>query len=291
MRTLAQNGKPHKPKGEPLHALPGGQHAPEKSTQPEGYVAARRTTRRVRLFRDKKSHIPKGATGKTAQQEVCKPPDETPHRSATCSSRTNRRVRRSQRHLDRDEHEEEPHDPEGASLHLSGNATFAPDGAAQPEGCVARAALGASLVREETRTARMVRQNKPRNNKGANHDTPLCTAQPLARAAQPGGCVAPCGSLCRGAARPGERVARATIGRTRPRYCRTTRRARRSTQSTVLRVRKRQPHYPERGSLQIPFGVVCVRGEPHKPLFALLDPHNLRSTSHQGSWRGQRAPA
>ena len=216
VHTFAHNGKPHKPKGEPLHAPPGGQCTPGKSAQLEGCVPARRTNRRVRLLRDKKPHNLKGATKKTAQKEGCKPQHAAPHRTGTSSSRTTRRVRRSQRRLDRGEHEEEPQDPEGASLHLSGNATLAPDGAARPEGCVARAAVGALLAPEIPRTARGLLQKKPRNNKGAKSHTPLCTAQPLARASQPKGCVAPCVPLCGGAGRPGGCVARATIGGTRP---------------------------------------------------------------------------
>ena len=86
---------------------------------------------------------------------------------------------------------------------MSGNATFAPKEAAQSEGCVSRAALGASLAAEKPRIARGVRQNTPRINKGAKIHTLLCTAQLQARAAHPEGCVAPSVPSCEGAARPG----------------------------------------------------------------------------------------
>jgi len=265
VHAFALNGQPHNPRREPLHAPPGGQLAPGKSTQPKVCVPERRTTRKVRLIGDKKWHNPKGATKRAAQQEGGKTSHAAPHITATSASRTTQRVRRSQRLLDRGKHEEEPHDPEGASIHPFGNAALASDGAAHLEGGVAHAALGASLARERTCTARRVRQNEPRINKGANNHTPLRIAQPLARAAQPEGCVPLCAPLRGGAPRPGGCVARATIGVTRPRGCRTTQRVRRSTQLTVLRVRQREPHYPEGRSLRMPFGVALVRRGAAQP--------------------------
>jgi len=102
-------------------------------------------------------------------------------------------------------------------------------------------------------------------NKSANHHTPLRTAQPEARAAQPEGCVALCASLGWGAPRPEGCVARAIIGGTRPKRCRTTRKVRRSTQLSVLRVRQRETHNPDGGSLRMLFGVARVRWEAATP--------------------------
>ena len=137
VHAFAKHGKPHNPKGEPLHAPPGGQLAPGKSSQPEGCVPERRTTRSVRLLGDKKPHNPKGATKKAAQQEGenrltplrtatpqaraaqpkgCVSLSATWIGASTRRSRTTRRVRHSTLPAMRPLRQTEPHNPKGASL-------------------------------------------------------------------------------------------------------------------------------------------------------------------------------
>jgi len=156
VHAFAKNEKPHNPKSEPLHAPPGGQIAPGKSSQPEGCVPERRTARRVRLLGDKKPHNPKGATKKTAQQAG--ETHHTPHRTAqpqagaakpkgcvalsatwigasTRRSRTTRRVRHSTLPEMRPLRQTEPHNPKGASLTRRSARHSRQKKPAQPEGC------------------------------------------------------------------------------------------------------------------------------------------------------------
>jgi len=156
VHAFAKNGKPDDPKSEPLHAPPGGQLAPGKSSQPEGCVPERRTTRTVRVLGDKKPQNPKGATKKTAQQDGEN--NQTPLRTAqpqaraaqpkgcvalsatwigasTRRSRTTRRVRHSTLPEVRPLHQTEPHNPKGASLTRRSARCLRQMKPAQTEGC------------------------------------------------------------------------------------------------------------------------------------------------------------
>ena len=156
VHAFAKNGKPHNPKGETLHAPPGGQLAPGKSSQPEGCDPERRTTRRVRLLGHKIPLNPKGATKKTAKQEGEN--HHTPLRTAqpqaraaqpkgcvalsatwigtsTRRSRTTRRVRHSTLPAMRPLRQTEPHNPKGATLTRRSVLRLREKEPAQPEGC------------------------------------------------------------------------------------------------------------------------------------------------------------
>ena len=156
MHAFAKNGKPHNPKGEPLHAPPQSQLAPGKSSQPEGCAPERRTTRRVRLLGDKIPLNPKGATKKTAKQEgenhhtplrTAQPqaraakPKGCVALSATRIGASKRRSRatRSVRHSTllamRPLRQTEPHNSKGVSLTRLSARRSRLKKPAQPEGC------------------------------------------------------------------------------------------------------------------------------------------------------------
>jgi len=156
VHAFAKNGKAQNPKGETLHAPPGGQLAPGKSSQPEGCDPERRTTRRVRLLGDKKPQNPKGATKKIVQQEGenhhpplrtaqpqaraaqpkgCGALSATGIGASTRRSRTTRRVRHSTLPAMRPLRLTEPHNPKGASLTRRSARRSRQKKPAQSEGC------------------------------------------------------------------------------------------------------------------------------------------------------------